>query len=251
MTNEEYALQAQAGNADALPALWEQVEQLCRVMVRRYCGIAAANKAVDEDDLMQAAYLGLTRAIGAYSAEKGAFSTILGYYVRAECRAALGLTGRERKEHYTVLSLDAPIGTEGDTLTLADTVEDDSLPEIAEILEAQEMRAEIRRAVDTLPDQEAHIVRENYFTGRTLQQIAVDQRLSVARVQAIKTKGLRSLRKHRSIKALYIDLGYHHKGVTAFKSSFSSAVEDAVIRLSEHQELLAASKWENWRKYRY
>jgi RNA polymerase sigma factor (sigma-70 family) len=249
MSNEELALSIQAGNTDTLLDLWEQVKRLCQVMIRRYYGIATANRAIDADDLMQCAFLGMCRAVSAYRPDEGAFSTILGFYVRNECRAALGLAGREHQEIFGALSMDAPIGAEGDTLTLADTVEDDSLPEITESLEAQDMRREVWQAVDALPDQQAHVISENYFTSRTLQQIADGEGLSVSRVQAIKTKAFRGLRRNRTIRNLYNDCAYFHKGLTAFKTSFSSVVEDAVLKIEEHRALLAQSLWANYTRH--
>lgn len=250
MSNEECALKVQAGDMSVMPELWEQVKRLCQVITRRYYGIAQANRAIDADDLMQAAYIGSYRAALAYKPEEGGYTTILGYYVTHECRAALGLAGRERKEIYGALSLDAPIGEEGDTMTLADTVEDDSLPGFTDNLEAQDVRQEVRRAVDALPDPQAHIVRENYFTGRTLQQIADGVGLSVARVQAIKTQAFRGLRKDRRLWQYMPDY-YRHKGITAFNTSFSSVVEDAVIRIEEHRAILAQSLWANYARYRH
>ncbi len=249
-SNEELALKVQAGDMSVMTELWQQVERLCRIMTRRYYGIAEANRAIDGDDLMQAAYMGAYRAALAYKPEEGGYTTILGFYVTHECRAALGLVGRERKEIYGALSLDAPIGAEGDTLTLADTVEDDSLPSATDNLEAQDVRREVRQAVAALPDQQAYVIRENYFTGRTLQQIADGEGLSIARVQAIKTRAFRDLRRNQRLR-LYMPDYYRHKGVTAFFSSRTSVVEDAVLRIEEHRAILAQSLWANYARYRH
>lgn len=79
MSNEELALKVQAGEMHAMSELWQQVERLCRIMTRRYYGIAEANRAIDEDDLKQAAYLGAYRAALAYRPEEGAYTTVLGF----------------------------------------------------------------------------------------------------------------------------------------------------------------------------
>ena len=219
-------------------------------MTRKYYGAAEANRAIDRDDLMQCAYLAMCRAVQAYRPDEGAFTTVLGYHVRRECRLALRLDGREHCEIYGALSLDAPIGTDGDASTLADLVEDTTLPASTDNLEAQDKRREVRRAVDALPDQQAHIIKQSYYAGKTLQQIADDAGLSVATVHDAKTKAFRGLRSDKRLRQYMPDC-YKHKGVIAFFSSQTSVVEETVIRIEEHRALLAQSLWANYHRYRH
>ena len=67
MTNEELAIKAKDGDADALLKLWEQNSGLTHIFARRKHDQLMANGnmcGVDMEDLTQAAFLALVRAVG-------------------------------------------------------------------------------------------------------------------------------------------------------------------------------------------
>ena len=59
------------------------------------------------------------------------------------------------------------------------------------------------------------VIESYYFEGRTLQQIADAQRVSIERIRTIKNKALRQLRRCRQLREQYALSGYEHIGVEA------------------------------------
>lgn len=209
MSNEELALKVQAGDISASEVLWDQVRPMCYMFVKRFMSIAIFNRAVDMDDLMQCAYISLIRAAKVFNPDKGAFGTILEYYVRQECQALLGLRGRKREEHYVSISLDSPIATEEDMeLTVYDLVEDDSLPGMADGLEENDFHREVWEAVGALPSEQAIVIRECYLQGNSLEEVAKRHGFTRAMAKSIKNKAFKILRNNLSSQARLLD--YDH-----------------------------------------
>lgn len=241
MSNEELALMIQSGDQEQLPALWDQVKRLCYRIVYGYADIAAANVAVSVDDLAQEAYFAMVEAVERFQPEAGMFTTILAPCLKKRCRDALGLRGRIRYEHYRCLSLDAPIGSdgEGDTRTLCDKLEDDMLPGMTDALELEDLQHDVREAVDRLPSSRAEVIRQHYLQGMPLQEIAFAQGVNTQRIQQKKAQGLKLLRRDRALKD-YNASCFRHKGVKGFNESWSSVVEDAVLQREAMKERLEA-----------
>jgi RNA polymerase sigma factor (sigma-70 family) len=95
------------------------------------------------------------------------------------------------------VSLDTPVGDDGDT-ALADLVVpgDDTPPTAA--LESQQMLAELSRAIERLPEREATIVRLRYGLtdgkARTMSEIGEVLGLSRERVRQLEREAMRQLR---------------------------------------------------------
>lgn len=208
---------------DAL-GLWEQVRGWGYRIVRRYRGLAARNGAVDVDDLMQCAFLGMLEAMRAYDADRGSFLTVMRFYVTRECRKALGLTGRVRTEHYESVATETP--TVGG-LTLMDTLEDDTLPGVADRLELEDLRREVRAAVDKLPQCKREIITRHDLEGEPMAAAARACGLPYAAARQQRGQGLIAL--SRTLRRYKPPTYYRYKGVAAFHSSMSSVVEDIVL----------------------
>lgn len=226
--NEDLVKQVQCGDRDALPILWEQVHRLAYRIAGRYLALAQRNGGLDIEDLHQCGYLALVEAVKTYKESKGAFSSWYMLYMRRACREALGLAGRERKEHYISTSLETPIAGADESLTLGDALADDTLLEPTKGLEMDDMCREVRQAVEQLPHDQGEMIRQSYFDGCTRVQVGEAMGIRVDQVNSLHRKGLMALRRNHRIQAY--DPGYYrHKGVTAFNSSFTSVVEDAVL----------------------
>lgn len=145
--------------------------------------------------------------------------------------ALLGLRGRVRREHYETVSADAPLYQDS-AATVGDTIADDGLPDPDEELLREDVRREVRAAVDRLQEDQALAVRGYYLDGIQQNVLAAQMGVSSERVRQIKRKGWNKLRMDRRLRRLADDvLGApnQHVGVAAFHRDWTSTVERAVI----------------------
>ncbi len=100
-----------------------------------------------------------------------------------------------------------------------------------------ELREEMKRCLSSIDQEQANILRMQFFKGKTQGEIAERIGKSCQRVHQIKSKGLRELRKPQYSRQLlpyaeYLDLlAWRSTGFQSFKSSGLSSVERAVERL--------------------
>lgn len=225
MADEQLVAQAQSGDQEALMQLWDQNRGLVYVIARRYAG---RDSAYDMDDLMQTAFLGFCKALNGFDpAQEVPFMGYAQKPIRTAIRRFIGLDGRVRADHGAV-SLDAEIA-EG--LTLADTLEDTTLPGMDELAIRSDEAKTVREAVGELPDPQRDVVQRFYFDNVLTAEIAQEINLPRPQVEAIRRRALQRLRMTPKVYRLW-DNGdcYRHKGVAAFKSSWSSVVEDLVLQ---------------------
>ena len=130
MTNEELAVQAQAGDKGAILQLWNQTRGIIFMILARYynrnperftrCGVTM-------DDLEQEGFFAVLEAVEAFNPAKGwKFTTWLNYPLQNHVNAVLGTRNGQAK-HIPLnecSSLDEPISQESDDMTLGDSVED-------------------------------------------------------------------------------------------------------------------------------
>ena len=239
-TNEELVLMIQGGDREQLPELWEQVKRFCFMTIYRYRDLARDNIAVSMEDLQQECYVAMEDAAARFKPEAGGFLTILQLCVRGRCRAALGLIGRPRNEHYYKDSIDEP-GMGKDTRTLADKLEDTTLPGMTDEMELDELQKDVRQAVARLPYGEDEIMRRHYLEGESISAIAEARGVTPGRIQAKKLIALDRLREDPQIKGYDEQSHFKYKSVYGFRESGSSVVEDAVLQMEawrEHQQAL-------------
>ncbi len=95
------------------------------------------------------------------------------------------------------LSLDAPFN-QGDDNRLLDVIQDDQQPPPDDILLDESLRIEVKRALKTLSDREAEVIRLYFGLDRehplTLEEIGERFSLTRERVRQIKEKAIRRLR---------------------------------------------------------
>lgn len=236
MSNEELALQYQQGDTAALFPLWEQVVALAVKLIKPYLGLAHRNRAVDFDDLMQAAFLAVERTASAYREGEGSFTTVMGYYIKSECAALLGLRGRKRTEIYESVSASTPLGEDTNT-TIMDTIPDDSLPEHSEGMEREAVRQEVQAAIARLPGDQAAIVRGYYLDGQSCPVLAAQAGMTRGQVDRIRLRGHRGLRRDKRLQELmdeYDELDavcFRHRGVAAFQRTWMSSTEAAALAM--------------------
>lgn len=233
MDVERLALQAKDGDREALAALWVEVKQFaCSLARARYGRLAQMNGGADEEDLDQMAALGVLLAVSTYDPGGGcSFASWMAYYVRHCCRKGLGLAGRQRVEHYYKTSIDKPL-PDAEDCTLADTIPDETALDPCAAAELDGLRHDVLAAVARLPQPERGIITRCDLGGE--QQCKVAQALGVPGyvLAHTRTRGLKRLQMHlRGYAPNYS----RHKGVAAFKTTWSSVVEDEVIRADQYE----------------
>lgn len=231
MTNEELALSLRQGDTGALETLWEQTKRLAFCTVRLYHPSVTA----DLDDLLQAAFFGVRAAAFAYDPERGSFAALLPFFVRRECRKTLGL---DRKAVATT-SLDAPLNDETED-TLEDLLADEALPPMTEDMEREELRRDVRAAVDALEERQALTVRGHWLEGQTIEQLAQTMGMTTEGARQLEQRAFEHLRRDRVLRTLYKPpegCGRREPGtgLHAFMTTGSSAVERIALRNAERE----------------
>jgi len=108
------------------------------------------------------------------------------------------------------LSLDAPFN-QGDDNRLLDVIEDDHQPPPDDMLIDESLKIEVKRALETLSDREAEVIRLYFGLERehplTLEEIGERFNLTRERVRQIKEKAIRRLRHTSRSRMLRSYLG--------------------------------------------
>ena len=193
---------------------------------------------VDQDDLMQAARVGMWIAEQTYKPEAGKWSTYSAFWIRREIRKALGVKSGQLPP--PEVHLDEPL-TEDAEETRLDMLADDSLPDVHDSLLEDEFRRGVREAVDRLEDQEQReVVKRKYFQAKRTDDIAAEMQASSSRIYQLWENAKRRLRRDKALREL-AELRpnyYLHVGVDRFRATHTSAVEQALITLEQERERL-------------
>ena len=250
--NEALAVQAKAGDREALAALWEQNRGLLALLFRR---LAAAYRermdaaGVTLEDLEQEGYFAVAKAANLYDPSAGAkFSTFLYYPVKNVFACAVGLrTERQRQEPLCRCdSLDVPLYAEDNgSATRGDTVPDDAaeqaFTDADECLYTAQLHSALDDALALLDERKATVLRGRFYEGRTLESLAVQLGISRERVRQTESKAIRAMRFPRIQRKLEVYRenilsvsSYHGTGFSAWKERGS--VEE---RLAERIEAYA------------
>jgi RNA polymerase primary sigma factor len=178
--------------------------RLAYKMARRYEGFG-----VDREDLEQEAISGLIKAVDRFDPTRGtAFSTYATYWIRRSLQEAVARGSlirtpdffKRRRRRPRVVSLDAPIGADGD-LTVADAIPDpwsvrhDPLARFTHAL----ARERLHQLVDLLPPREREVIHARFGFGfddqpKTLKEIGDGMGISHTRAGQILGSALRHLR---------------------------------------------------------
>lgn len=247
-SNEELAILAQQGDKRALYQLWQQIETLvCMICGRayQYRKDRADRAGVAEEDMKQEGYFAFLDAVQAYSPASGyRFTTYLHYPLQNRINALLGVrTVRMIKDPLcNCSSLDAPIsGGDDENITVADTIPDKGteMEEAEQRVFCDQLRADLEKCLDEIPDPEASALRAVYFDGNTLQQIAAQCGLSIERARQLKISGLRKMRYGPRLSRLkkyeneiISTQPWRGSGLGTYRVSGTSSVEKTVERLS-------------------
>lgn len=171
MTNEEIAMLAQSGNEKSVLLLWERVKYFAKKQAGRWIAAWEGRGGIVLDDLMQVSFLALLDALGSWKPDGGSF---IGWYamrLKTAFTSAYGQrTQRDRLDPLqSAASLDAPLDSEDDDLTLGDTIEDPAAVKAMETVEENDRRHHLhdimQEVIETLPDDQRQAVVEKYYRG--------------------------------------------------------------------------------------
>lgn len=229
MTNEEMTVRIQAGEKELLGLLWEKNRGLLYRLARHYEGLGRLY-GLDCDDLMQCAFLALSKAVEGFQEEKGyKLTAYLPHSMRLVLRDYTNIDWRESKPE--TVSLNTPVGEDEDAAELGDLVPD---PAAAAAFDDAVEREYIRRlhddletCLDQIEPEPAQVIRGKYWDGVSVSQST----------RPLEAKGMRQLRRPGCIKRLaqYREeiLSHHwfHGNFSAFVNAGASSVELAAEKL--------------------
>jgi RNA polymerase sigma factor (sigma-70 family) len=234
MTNEELVAGVQSGNENLVPVLWEQVERFVSMQAGKLSRQLEGDAVADYDDLFQSGYLAMVEAAKTFKPEKQVtFLTWFGYYLRSAFATVGGY--RNGKEKRFALSLDASL-MDGEDITLADTIQDptDHYEAAEKRIWLEQLRAELDKALATLPEDQSDIIQRRYFHGQTLAAIADDEGVYKETVRQRENRAFNKLRKSSCNSSLrqFVEERtpyYMSVGVARFNTTATSAVEEVVM----------------------
>ena len=260
-TNAALAALAAAGNTFALGQLWEVNKGfLHRLFWQWY----SKNKAIADnagltlEDFDQEAFFAVQAAAIAYTPEKGAFTTLLYYYVQSQINKAV--FGEHRRNITTedgrrvavsanplndCTSLDAPLdGEDKGSRTKGETIEDPAATQAFQTAEDDLYTEELHNALEDamtkiLTDQEAHVLRRRYYDSQTLRAIGEELGVHCERIRQIERKACRKLSGMSSIQRWHDDVittrAWRGTGWNAW-SRYGSVQERTAEYLEEKEE---------------
>ncbi|MBQ7661223.1 MAG: RNA polymerase sigma factor [Clostridia bacterium] len=231
-TPNEVSLLAERAKADAgeISALWSAVFRFVRQKAKayaRYCG--EGTRLFDAEDLIQESYIALSEAVQTYDAASGMqFVGWLYFYMLHHFRDLRGRKSdaiRYCKEPVTE-------DVDGAEVDVFDLIADESAErDFATLLDDDAARF-ILRKMDALLSDEEKCVLLCIAEGRTVRAIAAAQGVPPAAVRTDRTRARAKMARDKELREIYCRWYGQglHKGYAAFNTSWSSVVEDAVIR---------------------
>lgn len=233
MSNEELCKRILDGEEELTEQLITQNSGFIFKTAHRYYPSTRRYSGVGFDDIEQAAVLGMLEALNKWDAARGSFLSVAGFYISGSIRALLGITTSKRcvEQCAQIVSIDSPISEENETL-LVELIPDDTCCDPAEHACSVDERAALRADVERLSRGEKELIYRVYFNGEQWPADPGERRCLI--------HALNALKRNKQLRRRYADFVascYRHKGVAAFRSSWTSSVEDAALRAVRFSQL--------------
>ncbi|MBR6165551.1 MAG: sigma-70 family RNA polymerase sigma factor [Clostridia bacterium] len=231
---DELIRDADIPTADPADIVEQYKRWVCKI-ANQYQSFLGKNGRMDMEDLKQAGYIGLLQAQKTYIPDNGAFTGWSAFYIRKYIRYTIGFRqDGSLPPGWMEISLDAPL-PEADGLTLKDIIADtEVLPPEEAIVEAQqqlEVSEHVRKAVERLKNgKQREVITKVYLEEQTTEEAADSMGLTAKQIRSISLEGRYKLQRDRKLKTLAKKYFGLHVGKKAFNSTFTSAVELAVLR---------------------
>lgn len=218
-----------------IPKLWLAVERLVRKICLRYYNSEDGTARYEFDDLMQESYIQFEKAICAYDPKRGCqFSSFLVLFIPKAAARVIGYGADKRYSgEQQTDSINIPL-RESEELSLEDTIVDNDSDTPYRAIEDADAVSFILEQVEKVQNEMwRYCFLEYAYKGQSMRAIADGLQVSKQNVNQYVDAAARSLRRNSFIKAAYPERyqkpainPYAFKGLSAFRSSFSSIVEE-------------------------
>ncbi len=244
MSNEELVAAIQAGE-DRMGELWDQIEKLVMWKAHRVMTALDGRGGVEFDDLYQSGYPALVAAVDSYKPECGAFSTWLGYHLKTAFADATGYRSKKQQQDpiHRATSLDTPLADETDSDDLMAIIADPAgmkgLEAAEEAIYRQQLHDALEAALDAIPEDCGEILRQRYYEGRTLADLAEVHGVTPERVRKKEYEAIRHLRRPKAachLRPFYDFDFYCGTGLSAFQHTGMSIQERYLVIEEERRE---------------
>lgn len=186
-SNEELAQMVKSGERDRLIELWRQIRRMALKEAVRWA--AYHSNGVELDDLEQAGFIALMRAVDGFDPAAGArFSTWYHRILRTEFAAATGQRTEKRRRDPldAAVSLDVPVGENEDGTTLGELVPDPAaetaMLDAEERMQQERLHAALEAAIlSTMPPDLQAAIRGRYYRGEIVDANAHNKALRALR----------------------------------------------------------------------
>lgn len=250
MTNEELVQKIKSGENDLLAELWEHVRWFITKRAYSFANYSDGTGKVEMEDLVQSGYFALLEAVEKYDSKAGcSFVGYLRFYLRKQFRKEAGILSSRRDVLTVASSLDEPLSKEGEKTeaTLHDITPLPSaeyeFDDMIEHFGNQQVVGRVLECMQKLQPVEREVLLQVCVNELQHKEVAKQLGVSDSRVQQIKEKALRHLIAMKEIRKIKDDLNldsrtqFHmHKGYRSFNSSFSSIVEDLVLKREQERD---------------
>lgn len=186
MSNEELVALIQGGERDRLVELWQQVRRIALKEAVRWA--AYRSNGVELEDLEQAGFIALMRAVDSFEPTAGArFSTWYYPIVKDEFQRATGRrTEKQRRDPLdAAVSLDVPITEDSDNISLCDTIPDPgaeaAMADVDRREDLRRLHAALEAAIASLPLDLQAAIRGRYYRGEVVNANAHSKAMRMLR----------------------------------------------------------------------
>lgn len=158
----------QDGKEDIL-VLWLACRQYVMQQARRWYSAFEGRRGVALEDLEQAGFLALAKAVETWKPESSAFSTWLTFHLKSAFAAAYRVrTNHELKDPLNdATSLDVPPAGADEDCILRDIIPDVAAARAFEAVEQQELREAVQSALAKLPEQQQAAIYGEFWQSKT------------------------------------------------------------------------------------
>ena len=157
----------QDGKEDIL-LLWLACRQYVMQQARRWYRAFEGRRGVALEDLEQAGFLALAKAVETWKPESSAFSTWLTFHLKSAFAAAYRVrTNHELKDPLNdATSLDVPPAGADEDCILRDIIPDVAAARAFEAVEQQELREAVQSALAKLPEQQQAAIYGEFWQSK-------------------------------------------------------------------------------------
>lgn len=241
-SNEELAKAVQAGDAELVEVLWNQVEGLVKWKAERLMSALETQgnvRGLEFDDLLQTGFVAMMDAVQTFKPECGSFSTWFTYHIQNAFAAASGYkTKRSRSDPLnSAVSLDLPLSEDPDGGSLADLVPDssatDSLEAVDDEIWHEQLHKTLEQLMGELPEKSNLVLRLRYYDNQSLAAVGDAFGVGPEMARQLERQALRELRKPCNARKLrpFLDFNpYSGTGLGAFRATGQSVQERYLIR---------------------